>query len=83
MANVRVARFITEVAPPKLVSVMRRRGSKMLDTIHEEDHTTNTLSQFHSHSAAASTNTSSSYNAIRAQQLLIKNVQMSISDFHA
>ncbi|KAK2989973.1 hypothetical protein RJ640_004136 [Escallonia rubra] len=37
MANSRVARFITEVAPPQFVSVMRYRATKMLDTINEEE----------------------------------------------
>lgn len=33
MANSRIARFVTEVAPPQIVSVMRNRTSKILDTI--------------------------------------------------
>ncbi|GMN54519.1 hypothetical protein TIFTF001_023646 [Ficus carica] len=37
MANARIARFITEVAPPQFVSVMRHRTSKVLDTIKEEE----------------------------------------------
>ncbi|KAL3615202.1 hypothetical protein CASFOL_040863 [Castilleja foliolosa] len=37
MANARLARFITEVAPPQFISVMRQRTSMMLDTIHEEE----------------------------------------------
>ncbi|KAK9936827.1 hypothetical protein M0R45_013650 [Rubus argutus] len=37
MANARLARFITEVAPPQIVSVMRHRTSKVLDTITEEE----------------------------------------------
>ncbi|ONI11049.1 hypothetical protein PRUPE_4G084800 [Prunus persica] len=37
MANSRLARFITEVAPPQFVSVMRHRTSKVLDTIKEEE----------------------------------------------
>ncbi|CAA0827567.1 Unknown protein [Striga hermonthica] len=37
MATARLARFITEVAPPQFVSVMRRRTRTMLDTIHEEE----------------------------------------------
>lgn len=37
MANSRIARVVTEVAPPQLISVMRHRTSKMLDTINEED----------------------------------------------
>ncbi|PKI31834.1 hypothetical protein CRG98_047785 [Punica granatum] len=37
MANARLARFVTEVAPPQFVSVMRHRTRKMLDTISEEE----------------------------------------------
>ncbi|PON72696.1 hypothetical protein PanWU01x14_064620 [Parasponia andersonii] len=37
MANSRIARFITEVAPPQFISVMRHRTSKVLDTINEEE----------------------------------------------
>ncbi|KAK2384040.1 galactosyltransferase family protein [Trifolium repens] len=37
MANSRIARFFMEVAPPQYVSVMRRRTSKMMETIAEED----------------------------------------------
>uniref|UniRef100_A0A3Q7ITW2 Uncharacterized protein n=1 Tax=Solanum lycopersicum TaxID=4081 RepID=A0A3Q7ITW2_SOLLC len=37
MANARIARFVTEVAPPQFVNVMRHRASKMLDTINEEE----------------------------------------------
>ncbi|KAJ6893852.1 hypothetical protein NC652_027813 [Populus alba x Populus x berolinensis] len=37
MANSRIAKFITEAAPPQYISVMRHRTSKMLDTISEED----------------------------------------------
>ncbi|KAF5736348.1 hypothetical protein HS088_TW14G00490 [Tripterygium wilfordii] len=37
MATSRIARFITEVAPPQYVTVMRSRASKVLDTINEED----------------------------------------------
>ncbi|KAM7528307.1 hypothetical protein LguiB_031717 [Lonicera macranthoides] len=36
MANSRMARFVTDVAPPQFVSVVRHRASKMLDTINEE-----------------------------------------------
>ncbi|CAJ2629254.1 unnamed protein product [Trifolium pratense] len=38
MANSRIARFFVEVAPPQYVTVMRRRTSKMMETITEEDH---------------------------------------------
>ncbi|KAL8511856.1 hypothetical protein ACS0TY_018332 [Phlomoides rotata] len=73
MANARLARFISEVAPPQLVSVMRRRGSKMLDTIHEEEREREATTKFPiSHSAAASSN----YNAITTQHLFIKNVRI-------
>ncbi|CAH2034470.1 unnamed protein product [Thlaspi arvense] len=37
MASSRFARFITEVAPPQFVTVMRRRTAKVLDTIKEEE----------------------------------------------
>ncbi|KAH0776267.1 hypothetical protein KY290_007678 [Solanum tuberosum] len=37
MANARIARFVTEVAPPQFVNVIRHRASKMLDTINEEE----------------------------------------------
>nr|DAD37396.1 TPA_asm: hypothetical protein HUJ06_008037 [Nelumbo nucifera] len=37
MANSRVARFVTEVAPPQFVCVMRQRTQKVLDTIAEEE----------------------------------------------
>ncbi|WCJ27444.1 hypothetical protein M5689_009188 [Euphorbia peplus] len=37
MANSRIAKFITEVAPPQYINVIRNRASKMLDTINEED----------------------------------------------
>ncbi|KAF5752724.1 hypothetical protein HS088_TW01G00640 [Tripterygium wilfordii] len=36
MATSRIAKFISEVAPPQYVSVMRSRASKMLDTINED-----------------------------------------------
>ncbi|KAL8113234.1 hypothetical protein AgCh_020526 [Apium graveolens] len=37
MASSRIARFATEVAPPQIMSVMRNRTSKILDTINEDD----------------------------------------------
>ncbi|KAK7851805.1 hypothetical protein CFP56_041009 [Quercus suber] len=37
MANSRLARFVTEVAPPQYISVIRQKARKMLDTINEED----------------------------------------------
>ncbi|GAB4829380.1 hypothetical protein Ancab_019051 [Ancistrocladus abbreviatus] len=41
MATSRIARFATEVAPQQIVSIMRRRAPKMLDTIHEDDRESN------------------------------------------
>nr|GFB09431.1 hypothetical protein [Tanacetum cinerariifolium] len=32
-----MARFVSEVAPPQFVSLMRRRRTKMLDTISEDE----------------------------------------------
>ncbi|XP_019094636.1 PREDICTED: uncharacterized protein LOC109129998 [Camelina sativa] len=48
MASSRLARFITEVAPPQFVSVMRRRTAKVLDTIKEEEREVGTDSIFSS-----------------------------------
>ncbi|KVH89399.1 hypothetical protein Ccrd_008609 [Cynara cardunculus var. scolymus] len=37
MASSRIARFVSEVAPPQFVSLMRHRTTKMLDTISEDE----------------------------------------------
>lgn len=37
MASSRMARFVSEVAPPQFVSLMRRRRTKILDTISEDE----------------------------------------------
>ncbi|XXG68319.1 hypothetical protein AAC387_Pa06g1432 [Persea americana] len=37
MASSCISRFITEVAPPQIVCVMRQRVYKILDTIVEEE----------------------------------------------
>ncbi|KAL4386316.1 hypothetical protein GQ457_09G004070 [Hibiscus cannabinus] len=65
MANSRIHihRFITEVAPPQFVAVMRRRTRTMLDTISEEDRDgsyTDTLKPSAPAAAGASTSSSSS-----------------------
>ncbi|KAG9439765.1 hypothetical protein H6P81_019930 [Aristolochia fimbriata] len=39
MAASFLSRFVSEAAPPQVISVMRRRVSKILDTIVEEDRT--------------------------------------------
>ncbi|KAK3041152.1 hypothetical protein RJ639_028631 [Escallonia herrerae] len=85
MANSRVARFITEVAPPQFVSVMRYRATKMLDTIYEEERgcsandslafplaPKSTLSSLSS-GAASSNATNSKY--------LLKEIQITLSAF--
>ncbi|CAN8290656.1 unnamed protein product [Cochlearia groenlandica] len=60
MASSRFARFITEVAPPQFVTVMRRRTAKILDTIKEEEREVGTDSLFSSSSKAISPFNSSS-----------------------
>lgn len=37
MAKIQRLRFVTEVAPPRLISVIRRPMEKLLATIHEEE----------------------------------------------
>ncbi|KAL5054934.1 hypothetical protein RYX36_035616 [Vicia faba] len=37
MANSRIAKFFMEVAPSQYVTVMRRRTSKMMETITEDE----------------------------------------------
>ncbi|KAL1205099.1 hypothetical protein V5N11_016439 [Cardamine amara subsp. amara] len=48
MATSRLTRFITEVAPPQFITVMRRRTAKVLDTIKEEEREVGTDSIFSS-----------------------------------
>ncbi|KAL0407511.1 UNVERIFIED_CONTAM: hypothetical protein Slati_4065000 [Sesamum latifolium] len=86
MANARIARFITEVAPPQFVSVMRHRTSKMLDTIHEEEKEAGindsiSLSQYTKLPSSSHSASISSLNTIKTTQLL-KKVQRSLSVFH-
>ena len=77
MANSRIARFVSEVAPPQYISVIRQRTSKMLDTIKEEERdasandshamlprsssSTSTSSASASASSATTTNSDSKY----------------------
>lgn len=37
MAKIQKLRFVTEVAPPKFISVIKRPLTKILDTINEEE----------------------------------------------
>lgn len=70
MANYHMARFVTEVAPPQFVSVIRHRASKMLDTINEEEREVGAMNlqlwlqrvRRHSHlPSSASSTTNSNY----------------------
>ncbi|KAI8001670.1 hypothetical protein LOK49_LG09G01279 [Camellia lanceoleosa] len=86
MANVRIARFVTEVAPPQFVSVMRHRASKMLDTINEEERDIGSndslsLSPKSSSSSSSSTPTSASPSNITNSMYFLKEVQRSVSIF--
>uniref|UniRef100_A0A803R962 Uncharacterized protein n=1 Tax=Cannabis sativa TaxID=3483 RepID=A0A803R962_CANSA len=66
MANARIARFITEVAPPQFVTVMRHRTTKVLDTIKEEERDVcgnDSKVAFSSSSASPSTSTSTATSA--------------------
>ncbi|KAG2684730.1 hypothetical protein I3843_10G086300 [Carya illinoinensis] len=59
MVNSRIARFVSEVAPPQFISVIRHRETKMLDTINEEERDANP-----NNSRAACSRTSSSSSSI-------------------
>lgn len=73
MANSRIARFITEVAPPQFVSVMRYRTSKMLDTINEEESAKDSLSTppKSESSLSSSTTTNSRYSIEQAHRAFL------------
>ncbi|KAF5738331.1 hypothetical protein HS088_TW13G01227 [Tripterygium wilfordii] len=99
MATSRIARFITEVAPPQYVSVMRCRASKMLDTINEEDRdvgndiaastpkSPSSLSPSLSSASATATSITSTVAAAavgaRRSRYLFKEVQTSFSVFES
>ncbi|CAN4084387.1 unnamed protein product [Withania somnifera] len=83
MANARIARFITEVAPPQFVNVMRHRASKMLETIKEEEReasTSESLSLKSSSLSSSSTYSAPSSNAKNSKYFL-KQVRRSFSVF--
>lgn len=65
MANGRIARFMTEVAPPQLISVMRQRTSKVLDTIHEEERESDSCAKKTS-SSSLHNNNNNNYNTAAA-----------------
>ncbi|CAN4113266.1 unnamed protein product [Withania somnifera] len=85
MANARIARFVTEVAPPQFVNVMRNRASKMLETIKEEEREASSseslsLKSYSSTSLSSAYSASSSSNAKNSKYFL-KEVQRSFSEF--
>ncbi|KAK8664546.1 hypothetical protein V6N13_084330 [Hibiscus sabdariffa] len=73
MANSRIHRFITEVAPPQFVAVMRRRTRTMLDTISEEDrdgsYSTDTLKPAATAAAGSATSSSSSATSVTVHSI--------------
>ena len=85
MANARIARFVTEVAPPQFVSVMRHRASKMLDTINEEERDINPNDSLSlspkSSSSSYRTPTSTSSSNMTKSNYFLKEVQRSVSIF--
>ncbi|KAK4727791.1 hypothetical protein R3W88_032708 [Solanum pinnatisectum] len=54
MSNVRIARFVSEAAPPQFVNIMRNRASKMLETIKEDDKEVNETSSISPKSSSSS-----------------------------
>ncbi|KAK6783614.1 hypothetical protein RDI58_017068 [Solanum bulbocastanum] len=83
MANARIARFVTEVAPPQFVNVMRHQASKMLETIKEEEReaiTSEALSLKSSSLSSSSTYSALSSNA-KNSKVFLKEVQRSLSAF--
>ncbi|KAK9055970.1 hypothetical protein SSX86_027057 [Deinandra increscens subsp. villosa] len=54
MASSRMARFVSEVAPPQFVSLMRHhRTTKMMDTISEDEREAASMNESSSLSTAA------------------------------
>ncbi|KAK3016192.1 hypothetical protein RJ639_006025 [Escallonia herrerae] len=83
MANSRVARFITEAAPPQFVSVMRYRATKMLDTINEEERgcsANDSLALAPKSTSSSLSLATSSSNATNSKYLL-KEFQITLSAF--
>ncbi|KAF9672517.1 hypothetical protein SADUNF_Sadunf11G0050500 [Salix dunnii] len=80
MASSRIAKFITEAAPPQYISVMRRRTSKMLDTISEEDRDAAASDPFPM-STASSTIVTASATPVAAKNssFFLKGIQRSFS----
>ncbi|WMV36812.1 hypothetical protein MTR67_030197 [Solanum verrucosum] len=83
MANARIARFVTEVAPPQFVNVMRNRASKMLETIKEEEKEASTSESLSlkSYSPSSSSAYSASSSNVKSSKYFLKEVQRSFSVF--
>ncbi|KAG5594270.1 hypothetical protein H5410_035502 [Solanum commersonii] len=83
MTNARIARFVTEVAPPQFVNVMRHRASKMLETIKEEEREASTSEALSLKSSLPSS--SSTYFALpsnaKNSKSFLKEIQRSLSAF--
>ncbi|CAK8578351.1 unnamed protein product [Lathyrus sativus] len=92
MANSRIAKFFMEVAPPQYTTVMRRRTSKMMETITEDDReislsnsvisTPKSSSAISASSLAASACTSSSTNATVNSRYFLKEVHRTLSSLN-
>ncbi|KAK2989970.1 hypothetical protein RJ640_004133 [Escallonia rubra] len=83
MANYRFARFITEVAPLKFVSVMRYRATQMLDTINEEERecsANDSLALAPKSTLSSLSSDASSSNATNSKYLL-KEIQITLCAF--
>ncbi|WMV60195.1 hypothetical protein MTR67_053580 [Solanum verrucosum] len=72
MSNARIARFVSEAAPPQFVNIMRKRASKMLETIKEDDKEVN-----YETSSISPKSSSSSMKS----KYFVKKVQMSFPFF--
>ncbi|CAK7350173.1 unnamed protein product [Dovyalis caffra] len=82
MANSRIAKFITEAAPPQYINVIRHRASKMLDTISEEDRDV-VGSDSSLKSPTSSTNVTASATSVAAtnSSYFLKGIRRSFSVF--
>ncbi|KAA0052524.1 hypothetical protein E5676_scaffold255G009220 [Cucumis melo var. makuwa] len=83
MANSRIARFVTEVAPPQIISVMRRRTSKVLDTISEEDRECNKNEYPAAPQRSLSSSSTSASMAVGANSMyFVRNISRPFSKFN-
>ncbi|GAA0158029.1 hypothetical protein Leryth_010949 [Lithospermum erythrorhizon] len=82
MASARIARFVSEVAPPQFVKVMRQRTSKMLDTIKEDEREAFYTNDHHFFSTKTSSNSSkassTTASSSSSSKYIIKDVEKSL-----